>query len=101
MQGQVSVGHSQPALGLACHKWWMPAPLPCVEQGEQASCPTTRAFTQQRGNLRVTPAVRVTSRSTCVKTNTEMENQGQDSLQNTPGRSSDVDVSVTGPSTPL
>lgn len=30
-----------------------------------------------------------------------MENQGQGSLQNTPGRSTDVDISVTGPSTPL
>lgn len=71
MQGQVSVRHSQPALGLACHTWWMPALLPCVGRGEQASSPISRAFTQHRGNLRVTPALHVTSRSTCLKTNTK------------------------------
>lgn len=49
----------------------MPAPLVCVGQGEQASFPTIRAFTQRRGNLRVTPALCVTSRSTCLKTNTK------------------------------
>lgn len=31
----------------------------------------------------------------------KMENQGQGSLQNLPGRSTGVDISVTGPSTPL
>lgn len=54
-----------------CYKWWMPAPLLCVGQGEQASSPTVRAFTQHRGNLRVTPALCITSPSMCLKTNTK------------------------------